>query len=130
MSSALIGGGGWALAIVPPSPGDDPEIDGFFAPVVSDGSGPSAGPPPVPFDLAKLGTAWHLAITFEGMEFTFYWDGVKVDWGTWPYAPNTQDPIQIGADFKGAIQEVAVYGTALTAEQIGTHFLANVSPGP
>ena len=46
---------------------------------------------------------------------------MKVDWGTWPYAPNTQDPIQIGADFKGAIQEVAVYDTALTAEQIGTH---------
>jgi hypothetical protein len=130
MASSLIVGGGWQLAIVPPSAGDHPDIDGFFAPVVSDGSGPASGPPPVAFDFAKLGTAWHLAITYDGMVFTLYWDGVKVDWGTWPYVPNTQDPIQIGLDFKGAIQEVAVYGVALTPEQIGTHYLANASPGP
>jgi hypothetical protein len=130
MSSSLIVSGGWALAIVPRSATDDPDIDGHFAPVISDGSGPPGGPPPVAFDFAKLGTAWHLAITYDGTVFTFYWDGVKVDWGTWPYAPTTQEPIQIGSDFKGAIQEVAVYGAALTAEQIGTHYLANTSPGP
>jgi hypothetical protein len=129
MSSSLNVGGGWELAVVPPSPGD-PDIDGFFAPVVSDGSGPASGPQPVAFDFAKLGTAWHLAITFDGMELILYWDGVKVDWGSFPYAPNTQNPIQIGLDFKGAIQEVAVYGVALTSVQIGTHYLANASPGP
>jgi hypothetical protein len=126
--------GGWALTIIPPSPGDDPDIDGYFAPVVTDGSGP-VGPPAVEFDLAKLGTAWHVAMTFDGTLFTLYWDGVQrvsSTWpalGTWPYAPNTQAPLQIGLDFKGAIQEVAVYDKALTAEQIGDHFLANTSPG-
>ncbi len=125
--------GGWALTIVPPSPGDDQDIDGYFAPVVSDGSGP-VGPPAVEFDLAKLDTAWHVAMTFDGTLFTLYWDGVErcrvlAASGTWPYAPNTQEPLQIGLDFKGAIQEVAVYDTVLAAEEIGKHFLANTSLG-
>jgi hypothetical protein len=126
--------GGWALTIVPPSSGDQ-DIDGYFAPVVSDGSGP-VGLPPVAFDLAKLGTAWHVAMTFDGTLFTLYWDGVmrvSSPWpafGSWPYAPNTQAPLQIGVDFKGAIQEVAVYDAVLTADQISDHYLANTSPGP
>ncbi len=131
--SNMSSSGGWALTIVPPSPGDDPDIDGYFAPVVSDGSGP-VGPPAVEFDLAKLGTAWHVAMTFDGTLFTLYWDGVQrvsSTWpavGDWPYVPNMQGPLQIGVDFKGAIQEVAVYDKALTAEQISDHFLANTSP--
>jgi hypothetical protein len=126
--------GGWALTIVPPSSGDHPDIDGYFAPVVSDGSGP-VGLPPVAFDFAKLGTAWHVAMTFDGTLFTLYWDGVmrvSSTWpavGTWPYAPNTLDPLQIGVDCKGAIQEVAVYDVPLTAEQVGAHYLANASFG-
>jgi hypothetical protein len=125
--------GGWALTIVPPSP-DDVDIDGYFAPVVSDGSGP-VGLPPVAFDFAKLGTAWHVAMTFDGTDFILYWDGAKKAWGPWPafgdwpYAPNTQAPLQIGVDFEGAIQEVAVYDAVLTAKQISDHYLANSSPG-
>jgi Concanavalin A-like lectin/glucanases superfamily len=132
--SNLSSSGGWALTIVPPSPGDHPDIDGWFAPVVSDGSGP-VGPPAVEFDLAKLGTAWHVAMTFDGTIVTLYWDGVQQVSGTWPavgnwpYAPNTLDPLQIGVDFKGAIQEVAVYDAVLTAEQLNTHYLSNASPG-
>jgi hypothetical protein len=133
--SNMSSSGGWALTIVPPSPGDDPDIDGYFAPVVSDGSGP-VGPPAVEFDLAKLSTAWHVAMTFNGTLFSLYWDGVErvsSTWpavGSWPYAANMQEPLQIGVDFKGAIQEVAVYDTALPADEIVKHFLANTSPGP
>jgi hypothetical protein len=127
MQGAPSTSGGWALSIVPRSSGDNPDIAGYFAAVVSDGSGPD-GPPPEPIDLAKLGTAWHLAMTFDGTVLTLYWDGVKRAWGTFPYAPNTQEQLQIGVAFKGAIQEVALYGTVLTAEQIGTHYLANTSP--
>ena len=116
--------GGWGLRIDPSTPEDHPDIDGYYAPVVSDGSGP-AGPPPEPFDLSKLGTAWHVAVTYDGTVLTLYWDGVKRAWGSFPYAPNTQEPLQIGLDVKGAIQEVAVYDAALTAEQISTHYLAN-----
>ena len=103
--------------------------------MVSDGSGP-VGPPAVEFDLAKLDTAWHVAMTFDGTVFTLYWDGVlsvSSEWpavGDWPFALNTLDPLRIGVDFKGAIQEVALYDTVLTAEQITTHYLANASPAP
>jgi hypothetical protein len=132
--SNMSSSGGWALSIVPPSPGDDPNI-GYFAPVVSDGTGP-VGPPAVAFDLAKLGTAWHVAVTFNGTLFTLYWDGVErvsSPWpavGEWPFVPNMQEPLQIGADFKGAIQEVAVYNTVLPADEINDHFVANTSPDP
>ena len=37
-------------------------------------------------------------------------------------------PLRIGTDFHGAIQEVAVYDTALTAEQIDAHYIANKPP--
>ena len=120
--SNMSSSGGWALTIVLPSPGDNADIDGYFAPVVSDGSGP-VGPPAVKFDLAKLGTAWHVAMTFDGTLFTLYWDGVERVSSTWPASvagrtlPNTQEPLQIGVDFKGAIQEVAVYDTALTGRR-------------
>ena len=132
--SNMSASGGWALTMVPPSP-EDQDIGGYFAPVVSDGSGP-VGPPAVEFDLAKLGTAWHVAMTFDGTLFTLYWDGVErvsSTWpavGTWPYAPNAQEPLRIGVDVKGAIQEVAVYDKVLTADDIEKHFLANTSPGP
>ena len=36
-----------------------------------------AGGPLLEFDLAKLGTAWHLAMTFDGTELRLYWDGVQ-----------------------------------------------------
>jgi Concanavalin A-like lectin/glucanases superfamily len=124
----VLSSGGWALTIQPRSPGDHPDIDGFIAPLVSDGSG-LAGPPAEPIELVKLGAFWHLAMTFDGTVLTLYWDGVKRAWGSFPYAPNTQDALQIGLDCKGAIQEVAVYNAALTAEQITTHYLANTSPG-
>ena len=121
--------GGWALSIEPRSPEDHPDIDGFFVTAISDGLDPAVGPEPVAFDLTKLvGDAWHLAVTYDGAVLTLYWDGVKRVWGTFPYVPNTQEALQIGVAFKGAIQEVAVYATALTAEQITTHYLANTSP--
>jgi hypothetical protein len=118
---------GWALAIEPP--GDAADIEGFFAAVVSDGSGSGpVGPSPVAFDLDKLDTAWHLAMTYDGTVLTLYWDGAPKEWGSFSYAPNTQEPLWIGVGVKGAIQEVAVYDRALTAAEIATHYSSNTPP--
>ena len=122
---------GWELAIVLPSPGDDPEIDGFFAPVVSDRLRPvrrsSSGAVRPREALHRLAPGDH--VRRHGVHVLLGWREGRL--GLPGRTPRTcKIRIQIGADFKGAIQEVAVYGKALTAEQIGTHFLANVSPGP
>jgi hypothetical protein len=120
------GVGGWQLGIIPPSSSDDPAIDGHFEALVSDGSG--AGGPLFEFELAKLGIAWHLAMTFDGTELRLYVDGAQANHAAMSYAPNPGEPLRIGTDFHGAIQEVAVYDTALMAEQIATHFIANKPP--
>jgi hypothetical protein len=83
------------------------------------------------FDLAGLGTAWHVAMTFDGLTLTLYKDGAEVGNAPVPsFVPNAQDPLQIGNGFKGAIQEVAVYDKALPAADISDHFIANTPPGP
>jgi hypothetical protein len=66
-------------------------------------------------------------MTFDGMVLILYLDGaVHAAVSSVPYAPNTQqEPVQIGVSFQGAMQEVAVYDYALTAEQITAHFMAN-----
>jgi hypothetical protein len=122
----LSASGGWALNMTPP---DKPGTDGYFVPSVSDGAG--SGDVQVGFELAQLGTAWHLAMTFDGMVLILYLDGaVSAAVSGVPYAPNTQqEPLQIGVNFQGAIQEVAVYDYALTAQQITAHYMANTMPG-
>ncbi len=120
------GVGGWQLGIIPPSSTDNPAIDGSFEALVSDGAG--AGGPLFEFELAKLGTAWHVAMTFDGTELRLYVDGAQANHISMSYAPNMGEPLRIGTDFHGAIQEVAVYDTALTAEQIAAHYIANKPP--
>lgn len=119
--------GGWALRVVGSS-GAEPGIDGYFEARVWQGGG-SAGTPQAPFDLAALGTAWHVAMTFDGTLLTLYIDGAEIGSAALPYAPNTTDPLQIGVDFHGALQEVAVYDKVLTPQQIGNHYIWNTSPG-
>jgi hypothetical protein len=127
--SNMSAAGGWALSIAPP---DKPGTDGYFVPSVSDGSGSGGPPVGVGFELAKLGTAWHLAMTFDGMVLTLYWDGVEfASVPGQPYAANQQEPLRIAVNYQGAIQEVAVYDYALTAPQVIAHFMANMAnPGP
>ncbi len=112
---------GWALRIAPPvKPGND----GYFVPSVSDGT--DSGSVEAGFN---LGTVFHVAMTFDGMVLILYVDGaVHAAVSSMPYAPNTQEPLRIGLGLQGAIQEVAVYDYALTAEQITAHYLANTSP--
>jgi hypothetical protein len=118
--------GGWSLGIVPPTGTDNPAIDVVFEALVGDESG--VGGPLFEFELAKLGTAWHVAMTYDGTELTLYLDGAQVNHIAMSYAPNMVEPLRIGENFEGAIQEVAVYDTALTAAEISTHFIANKPP--
>jgi Concanavalin A-like lectin/glucanases superfamily len=115
---------GWALYCSSPNPGDT-DVYGYWSPQI--GSGTGSGGPLVEFDPQSLGSAVHLAVTYDG-SLHLYKDGEPVADFSVDYAPNTQQPIQIGAGFHGAIQEVAVYGIALAGEVITTHYLANKKP--
>jgi hypothetical protein len=119
--------GGWALSIVP---GNDPDVDGCLEVLGTDGA--ESGGPLVPLELSELGTAWHVAVTYEkGTNIVnVYKDSVEVAGGNFfPYAPNLQEPLQIGVDFQGAIQEVAVYRDVVLKEaQIADHFMATQPP--
>jgi hypothetical protein len=127
--SNMSAAGGWALSIASP---DEAGTGANFVASVRDGAVLS-DVPPVGFELAKLGTAWHLAMTFDDKKvLTLYMDGA-VNSAASPvlYAPNQQEPLRIGVNFQGAIQEVAVYDYALDHAQILAHFMANMAnPGP
>jgi len=83
------------------------------------------------------GTPFHVVGVFDGTDAILYVDGVEVDRIALGTATTNVNglPITIGADsdavgvrdhiFDGTIDEVAIYGAALTAEQIQAHFDAN-----
>jgi FtsP/CotA-like multicopper oxidase with cupredoxin domain len=83
------------------------------------------------------GTPFHVVGVFDGTDAILYVDGVEVDRIALGTATTNVNglPITIGADsdavgvrdhiFDGTIDEVALYGAALTAEQIQAHFDAN-----
>ena len=119
--------GGWALNLLPPPDGADAAIGGQLQAFVRAASASSIE---APFDLAQLGEVWHVAMTLDSTDgLTLYLDGVGVNDPTPSFAP-TQVPLQIGPNFHGAIQEVAVYDRALDGEEIGIHHMANTSPPP
>lgn len=85
-------------------------------------------------------SAWHhVAVTRSGLTYTFYIDGAPAG-GTTPGATPIQAttrPFTIGATekltvysspFNGAIDEVAVYNTALSAARIAAHYAAAAAP--
>ena len=100
-------------------------------------------------ELAKLGsstitsstvmvtdTVWHHVVaTKNGADVHLYVDGVDVT-GTVRNATiaNTSAPLLIGTltgngpFFNGTIDEVAVYGTALSAERVAEHYRAGTAP--
>src|SRR5207248_2463970 len=73
----------------------------------------------------------HLAATWDGATLRLYLDGSQVSTavGTGSINASTQ-PLNIGRGpatgnyFSGAVDEVAIYGSALTAAQIQTHYKA------
>ncbi len=83
----------------------------------------------------------HLVITYDGTTVRFYANGVQ-QWtatGTVP-APNTVNPLRIGGEsgtgdafFDGNVDDVAIYNTALTVDQIKLHYavgLTNIAVPP
>jgi len=72
----------------------------------------------------------HLVATFDGTTKRFYVNGVQVGSSTGAYAANPLNALKIGAGggsadsylFNGGIDEVAVYGTALSAARVAAHY--------
>jgi hypothetical protein len=75
--------------------------------------------------------------TWNGSTAQLYVNGVPIvatNTGTGTYNPNTTIPLTVGtladqtSPYAGAIDEVAFYGSALTATQVASHFSAVSSP--
>jgi hypothetical protein len=84
---------------------------------------------PVP----AVGSWTHLVGTFDGTTGKLYANGALIASSAAAYAPNANSPFAIGSTyyrssanwsdaFNGAIDEVALYNTALTATKIRTHY--------
>jgi hypothetical protein len=84
---------------------------------------------------AVLNDTWvHLVGTYDGTNKCFYVNGMLVGTAAVPFAPNPDRPLRIGGgatdqpggDFflPGDVDEVAVYGKALSQERVITHYTA------
>jgi hypothetical protein len=89
--------------------------------------------------IPKAGTNWHHFVSvFDNGNWTVFWDGESV--GTFPLALGgaTAQPTQIGSAAEsftqegwiGAIDEVAFYSDALTAEAASAHYIAYIAGDP
>jgi len=74
----------------------------------------------------------YVALTYDGTTERAYINGLPVGSASFTYAPNTTQPLRIGAGgdatadlfFGGYLDEVAIYNKSLTSDQIRLHFLA------
>jgi len=100
------------------------------------GSGGDSG---TPYERFVSGTAlsldrWHhVVITRSGTTLRWYVDGLLTNTGTSTLFPSSSDlPLQIGDGytngFSGWIDEVAVYGRALSAAEVSSHYEAINDP--
>ena len=81
--------------------------------------------------LLPLNTWSHLAATYDGTTMRLYVNGVQVASAaqTGPIAPSSQ-PLTIGSNWSGLIDEVRIYNRALSASQILTDMNSAVNPPP
>jgi hypothetical protein len=118
--------GGWALLVVPNAA---PGIGGLFVARIWD-SGGSPTSVELPYHLdAPMGSAWWVLMRFVGGALWLRVDDV-VDGKNGSYSPNTTDPLQIGVDFYGALQHVAVYDRALGEQEAVDHMQGSKTPLP
>jgi len=85
------------------------------------------------------GAYHHIAVSYDGAAVTAYLDGVAVGVKSFAHPLDTVNDSGLvigaahsgGSPFYGSLDEVAVYGTALSAEQISTHVAASghATPG-
>ena len=83
----------------------------------------------VPLRPIEPGTWYHLAVSWKPNQLNMYLNGVKCEGGNGNFSADRAGlPLQVGSStpegtelFHGAVDEVAVYGSALTAEQVAKH---------
>ncbi|HEX3716987.1 MAG TPA: LamG domain-containing protein, partial [Verrucomicrobiae bacterium] len=94
---------------------------------------------------ASSTTGWqHVVFTYDGTNVTFYWNGQSNAVLAATYLPDTWSPLTIGAGrladnatgdpgghrFGGAIDEVALYSNALSANDVLAHYEAATNTAP
>jgi hypothetical protein len=78
---------------------------------------------------------YYVVVTYDGSVETIYTNGVEVTSASATYVPDPTSPLMIGSgtdvatdmganEFSGAIDDVAIYSTALSQTQISTHYAA------
>ena len=110
--------------------------DGSGKPYLMIGGGDSLRSFVAPSPLAA-GSRYHLAATFDGTTISLYANGQRIAFQTlaslgWPaFVPNASKPLKIGQAgdfngrvFNGAIDEVALYGRALSGDELASRYLA------
>jgi hypothetical protein len=82
-----------------------------------------------PLDL-PLGSWYHLVLTYDGTTATLYRNGVAITNAPAAYVANVSGPFTVGSRsdnnfyWPGDAAEVAMYGSALSAAQVATHYSA------
>jgi hypothetical protein len=79
---------------------------------------------------AVLGQWVHLVETYDGTTLRLYVNGVLAGHADGPYTPQSTQPFRIGqgapgyeSPFQGTIDEVAVYGHALSQDRVEAHYV-------
>jgi hypothetical protein len=89
-------------------------------------------------DFSNAGVTWHHFVsTFNGATWSVYWDGALAGTFEQPFGTGTDTTTQIGATSElgaerwvGAMDEVALYGDALSPEAVLNHYQALVGAAP